>query len=76
MASYLSELHHAAQTWKQMIGVDQKTLSIIYETEEKPGSLDNVLQDAMDAPQVDEADSPSCNGGWTGIWRERWNRRW
>lgn len=28
-----SELHKAAQTWKQMVGVDQKVLSIIYETD-------------------------------------------
>ena len=27
------ELYKAAQTWKQMVGVDQKVLSVIYETD-------------------------------------------
>lgn len=27
------ELYKAAQTWKQMVGVDQKALSVIYETD-------------------------------------------
>lgn len=28
-----TELYNAAQTWRQMVGVDQKVLSIIYETD-------------------------------------------
>jgi hypothetical protein len=27
-------IYQAAQTWKQMVGVDQKVLSVIYETED------------------------------------------
>jgi hypothetical protein len=30
-----NEIYKAAQTWKQMVGVDQKVLSVIYETEEQ-----------------------------------------
>jgi hypothetical protein len=29
-----NEIYKAAQTWKQMVGVDQKVLSVIYETDE------------------------------------------
>ena len=28
-----TDLYNAAQTWKQMVGVDQNALSIIYETD-------------------------------------------
>lgn len=33
-----NELYQAAQTWKQMVGVDQKVLSVIYETEQDVSS--------------------------------------
>lgn len=29
-----NDIYKAAQTWKQMVGVDQKVLSVIYETED------------------------------------------
>ncbi|KAL7311976.1 hypothetical protein PS15m_009681 [Mucor circinelloides] len=39
-----NEIYKAAQTWKQMVGVDQKVLSVIYETDEK--QLDDLYDEA------------------------------
>ncbi|KAG2198207.1 hypothetical protein INT46_006615 [Mucor plumbeus] len=39
-----NEIYKAAQTWKQMVGVDQKVLSVIYETDDK--QLDNFYDEA------------------------------
>ncbi|KAF1799288.1 AAA domain-containing protein [Mucor lusitanicus] len=39
-----NEIYKAAQTWKQMVGVDQKVLSVIYETDEK--QMDDLYDEA------------------------------
>ncbi|ORX55569.1 hypothetical protein DM01DRAFT_1334962 [Hesseltinella vesiculosa] len=52
-----NELFRAANTWKQMVGVDQKALSVIYETEEKNGSLQQSEQDGS------SGSSDKCEGG-------------
>lgn len=39
-----NEIYKAAQTWKQMVGVDQKVLSVIYETDDK--QLDDLYDEA------------------------------
>ncbi|KAI7879625.1 hypothetical protein K492DRAFT_208133 [Lichtheimia hyalospora FSU 10163] len=52
------ELYKAAQTWKQMVGVDQKVLSVIYETD-KPEDED--MQGNQQA--VGEATAPGESNG-------------
>lgn len=34
-----SDIYKAAQTWKKMVGVDQKLLTVIYETEDVSADL-------------------------------------
>ncbi|KAI9354986.1 AAA domain-containing protein [Pilaira anomala] len=41
-----AEIYKAAQTWKQMVGVDQKLLSVIYETDQDKEKMDELFDDA------------------------------
>ncbi|GAA5805817.1 AAA domain-containing protein [Helicostylum pulchrum] len=40
------EIYKAAKTWKQMVGVDQKVLSVIYETDQDKKQMDEMFEDA------------------------------
>ncbi|KAI8646980.1 AAA domain-containing protein [Parasitella parasitica] len=53
-----NDLYKAAQTWKQMVGVDQKILSVIYETDET--QLDDLYKEAGNQ---DNADAQCKNDG-------------
>lgn len=52
-----NEIYKAAQTWKQMVGVDQKVLSVIYETEEDRKQIDEAFERAQ---QMNGAGDPDA----------------
>ncbi|KAG0177699.1 von Willebrand factor A domain-containing protein 8 [Apophysomyces sp. BC1021] len=63
------DLYRSAQTWKQMVGVDQKVLSVIYETDEKEGveasvqgSADMVAQQGSQGGDQGSSNQ-KCDGG-------------
>jgi hypothetical protein len=57
-----TEIYKAAQTWKQMVGVDQKVLSVIYETEEDRKRLDEIFEQAQNGEGGDSDAKCETNG--------------
>ncbi|KAG0792461.1 hypothetical protein G6F57_004554 [Rhizopus arrhizus] len=53
-----NEIYKAAQTWKQMVGVDQQALSVIYETREDGVKL-NEMYERMD---TEDEENDQLNG--------------
>ncbi|KAI9317743.1 AAA domain-containing protein [Dichotomocladium elegans] len=65
-----AELYRAAQTWKQMVGVDQKVLSVIYETDQPKdeGSAmeENIQHEGEEGSQGGSAGQNSGGDGGSG----------
>ncbi|KAI8064375.1 AAA domain-containing protein [Gongronella butleri] len=56
-----NDLYRAANTWKQMVGVDQKALSVIYETDQ-PSSGNDMDQDGSSRGASDKCDGGDGHG--------------
>ncbi|KAF7726766.1 von Willebrand factor A domain-containing protein 8 [Apophysomyces ossiformis] len=54
------DLYNSAQTWKKMVGVDQKILSIIYETDQK-GEIDTSME-GLEGQQEDQGGQKGSGG--------------
>ncbi|KAI9301803.1 hypothetical protein BJ944DRAFT_233592, partial [Cunninghamella echinulata] len=58
-----NELYQSATTWKQMVGVDQKALSVIYESDQKSqDGMQDPTNEAKNGSQ-DGNGSDKCDGG-------------
>ncbi|KAI7898653.1 AAA domain-containing protein [Cokeromyces recurvatus] len=57
-----NEIYQAAKTWKQMVGVDQKVLSVIYETDKDKNNIDfDEENQKIVGKQSDNADTQCQN---------------
>ncbi|RCI00345.1 von Willebrand factor A domain-containing protein 8, partial [Rhizopus stolonifer] len=67
-----NEIYKAAQTWKQMVGVDQKVLSVIYETvdqhqQEQDGQAREIGEGANSDAQCRNDGNGQGSGGSSGV---------
>ncbi|KAI8983752.1 AAA domain-containing protein [Pilobolus umbonatus] len=59
-----NDIYNSAKTWKQMVGVDQQVLSVIYETEEDKKVIEESFNKAAEgAPKTENGQDGSGEGG-------------